>query len=50
LKKRRRERRDVIRRKEKPFYEREAVCWPCPFVPGLLFLRITTSEVLTRFP
>lgn len=30
LKKRRRERRDTIRRKEKPFYEREAVSLPFP--------------------
>lgn len=37
LKKRRRERRDVIRRKEKPFYEREAVCWPCLAAPGIAY-------------
>lgn len=38
LKKRRKERRDAIRRKEKPFYEREAVCCPCLLAPSFLAL------------
>lgn len=43
LKKRRRERRDAIRREEKPFYEREVVCWPAPSFP-VLGLRCTTDH------
>jgi hypothetical protein len=43
LKKRRKERRDAIRRKEKPFYEREAVCWPAPSLPALGLQRMTDN-------